>query len=99
MRIDLKNKRGILRGSAAIAAAVMLSGCSGATVENLLTAPKLTQEQNEIYQALINSSGSSIKLKYPRGGEFRSAFVLQNIDDEPGEEALVFYESQSVQSG
>lgn len=95
----MKNKRGILRGSAAIAAAVLLSGCSGATVENLLTAPKLTQEQNEIYQALINSSGSSIKLKYPRGGEFRSAFVLQNIDDEPGEEALVFYESQSVQSG
>lgn len=89
----------ITRAAAALSAAAMLCGCSGASMENLLTAPKLTQEQNEIYQALINSSGSSIKLKYPRGGEFRSAFVLQNIDDEPGEEALVFYESQSVQSG
>lgn len=77
----------------------MLCGCSGGSVENLLTAPKLTQEQSQIYQALINSTGSSVSLKYPRGGEFRSAFVLQNIDDEPGDEALVFYESQSVQSG
>lgn len=89
----------ILRGAAAVIAAVFLTGCSGGSVENLLTAPKLTQEQSEIYQALINSTGSSVNLKYPRGGEFRSAFVLQDIDDEPGEEALVFYESQSVQSG
>lgn len=89
----------LCRAAALIAAVGMMSGCSGASVENLLTAPKLTQEQSEIYEALINSSGSSIKLKYPRGGEFRSAFVLQNIDSEPGNEALVFYESQSVQSG
>ncbi len=96
----LKNKgKKPLRAALALAAALLMSGCSGASVENLLTAPKLTQEQSEIYQALINSSGSSINLKYPRGGEFRSAFVLQNIDSEPGEEALVFYESQSVQSG
>mgnify|MGYP000741430453 CR=1 FL=1 len=88
-----------LRGAAALTAALLLGGCSGASVENLLTAPKLTQEQSEIYQALINSTGNSVNLKYPRGGGFRSAFVLQNIDDEPGEEALVFYESQSVQSG
>ncbi len=89
----------LLRGAAALTAAIMLCGCSGASVENLLTAPKLTQEQSKIYQALINSTGSSVNLKYPRSGEFRSAFVLQDIDDEPGEEALVFYESQSVQSG
>lgn len=85
--------------SAAVLSAVMLCGCSAGSVENLLTAPKLTRSQSEIYQALINSSGSAIKLKYPKGGEFRSAFVLQNLDNEPTEEALVFYESQSVQSG
>ncbi len=84
---------------AVLAAGITLCGCSAGSVETLLTAPKLTQEQNEIYQALINSSGSSIKLKYPRGGEFRSAFVLQNLDSEPTDEAMVFYESQSVQSG
>jgi len=57
--------------AAAILSIAALTGCQ-ATIENLLTAPKLTQEQSEIYQALINSSGSSIKLKYPRGGEYRS---------------------------
>ena len=62
--------------AAAILSIAALTGCQ-ATIENLLTAPKLTQEQSEIYQALINSSGSSIKLKYPRGGEYRSAFVLR----------------------
>lgn len=97
--ITVRRANKMLRGAAALTAAIMLCGCSGGSIENLLTAPKLTQEQTKIYQALINSTGSSVNLKYPRGGEFRSAFVLQNIDDEPGDEALVFYESQSVQSG
>lgn len=79
---------------------VLLSGCSvGVSMENLLTAPKLDAQQNEIYQALINSSGSAISLKYPRSGDYRSAFVVRNIDDEPSDEAMVFYESDSVQSG
>lgn len=83
-----------------LAAIMLLTGCSTrVSVENLLTAPKLTAEQSEIYRTLINSSGKGIKLKYPKSGEFRSAFVLQNIDDEPTDEALVFYEAQSVSSG
>lgn len=83
-----------------LAAVCLLSGCSaGVSVDNLLTPPKLSAEQNEIYQALINSVGTGIKLKYPKGGDYRSAFVMQNIDDEPGDEALVFYESPSVQTG
>ena len=52
-----------------LASVLMISGCSaGVSVENLLTPPKLEAEQNEIYQALINSSGTGIKLKYPKGG-------------------------------
>lgn len=79
---------------------LLLCGCSAAgSVENLLTPPKLTAEQNEIYNVLINSVGQSVKLKYPRSGDYRSAFVLQNIDAEPGDEAMVFYESNNVQSG
>lgn len=82
------------------AAALLLCGCSmNVAVENLLTPPKLTDEQTQIYRALINSVGSDVKLKYPKSGDFRSAFVLYNIDDEPGDEALVFYENKSVQSG
>ncbi len=96
-RDKLKNKLKLL---AALFICIITAGCStGISVENLLTPPKLTAEQSEIYQALINSIGSNVKLKYPRGGDYRSAFVLHNIDDEPDEEALVFYENSSVQSG
>ncbi|MDE7228867.1 MAG: hypothetical protein K2N56_00170, partial [Oscillospiraceae bacterium] len=77
---------------------LLLCGCSAA-VENMLTPPKLNAEQNEIYGALINSVGQNVKLKYPRSGDYRSAFVLYNLDDEPDDEAMVFYESSNVQSG
>ncbi len=76
---------------------VMMCGCS-VSIDSLLTPPKLTAEQNEIYRELLNSVGS-VKLKYPKSGDYRSAFVLENIDDEDGIEALVFYESKNVQSG
>lgn len=75
-------------------------GCSfSASMENLLTPPKLTEEQEEIYQELISSVGRNVKLKYPRNGDYRSAFVLHNIDGEPGDEAMVFYESKDIRSG
>ena len=71
----------------------LLSGCSGfsLTIENMLAPPKLTDEQAEIYAALLSGKGGSIDLSYPKSGVYRSAFVLVNLDDEPTDEALVFY--------
>ena len=79
------------------AAAMSLTGCAGVsfTVENLLGAPKLTEEQSEIHEALIASVGSGISLRYPKNGDNRSAYVIADLDDEPGEEALVFYSYNS----
>ena len=73
---------------------LFLTGCSALnfTVEGLVDAPKLTEQQSEIHQALIESVGSNITLKYPRNGDHRSAYVIANIDDEPDDEAIVFYE-------
>ncbi len=89
-----------LKAFTALLAAVMLSGCSfTVSMENLLTPPKLDEQQNEIYQALISSVGGGISLKYPKSGDYRSAFVVRNIDSEPGDEAMVFYASNSVQTG
>lgn len=86
--------------TALITACFLLCGCSaGASVENLLTPPRLLDEQDEIYDELIKSVGQNVKLKYPRSGDYRSAFVLYNIDSEPGEEALVFYESKNSAAG
>ena len=83
-----------LKKAAVIAVSMVLTGCSALnfSVENLVDAPKLTEEQAEIHQALIESVGSNITLKYPRNGDHRSAYVIANIDDEPDDEAIVFYE-------
>lgn len=77
-----------------LAAALTLTSCStmNFSVEGLISAPKLTKEQSKIHEALIQAVGSNISLKYPKSGENRSAYVIANIDNEPGEEALVFYE-------
>ena len=62
------------------------------TIDGLLAAPALTDEQAQIRAALTASVGRNITLKYPRGGSNRSAFVITDLDGEPSEEALVFYE-------
>lgn len=87
---------------AAIAAAALvacfLSGCSGiGDVESQLRAPRPTGDQQEIQQALdayIRGSGSSREyiLKYPQDGEYLSAFVMEDIDEDGGEEVIAFYQ-------
>ncbi len=72
-----------------------LSGCNGnlLTVEGAMQPPRLTEQQNAIYEALKAQVGSNIQLKYPQTGEYRSAFVFKNIDSEPTNEAIVFYQN------
>ncbi len=88
---------------AIIMSAVFFTGCSFVTnVDNLLSAPSLSAEQNEIYTVLTSSVNSKkINLIYPKSGENRSAVILSNIDSEPTAEAIVFYtiQNDSVASG
>lgn len=86
--------------AALLALCLMLCGCSaGVSIENMLTPPRLLAEQNEIYDELKKSVGQNVKLKYPRSGDYRSAFVIYDIDDEEGDEALVFYEGKNAAAG
>lgn len=79
------------------AALFCLSGCSltPASMESLLSPPVRTEEQSEIYQALLGSVNANISLVYPRSGEYTSAFVVEDIDGDGLEDALVFYRDQS----
>ncbi len=90
-----------VKGSIRIAAAAVLGavftglcGCSLSSVEELLEPPKLSEEHNEIYQAVLNVMGKDISLKYPKSGEYRSAFVVTDVDDEETDEAMVFYNAK-----
>lgn len=78
----------------AVGALVALSGCSPIQmdVEELMAPPKLTAEQAEIDSALKQALGENIKLKYPKSGDYRSAFVFHDIDGDGEEEAIVFYQ-------
>lgn len=85
------------RLSVMIISFLMISGLCGCSIgqsgiDGLLSAPKLTEEQSEIHQALIQHVGNDISLKYPKNGGNRSAFVVENIDNEPTEEAIVFFQ-------
>lgn len=79
---------------------LFMAGCSlGGSVDSLLSPPKLSEEQNAVYDALIRSVGKDIRLKYPRSGEYRSAFVFADIDSEPDREAVAFYEKTGESEG
>lgn len=90
--------------TAALAAfSTALSGCVfDASIEGLLSPPKLTEAQTAIYNALILNTGNQIELVYPRTGQFLSPFVLYDLDgggkSSDTEEAIVFYRETSPQN-
>ena len=81
-----------------ILACLLLCGCQAITfsVDGLLSAPSIADEQSAIYQALIESAGRGITLEYPRNGDYRSAFILNDVDGDGSDEALAFYSLSSV---
>lgn len=78
-------------------AAAVLTGCTfGASIDTLMSPPKLSVEQEQIYSALTLATGNSISLKYPTSGKYLSAFIVEDIDGDGGNEAVVFYEKNSL---
>lgn len=87
-----------VRKLALIVVCLLLTGCQAITfsVDGLLNAPNIADEQSAIYQALIESAGRGITLEYPRNGDYRSAFILYDIDGDGENETLAFYSVSSV---
>ena len=74
-----------------------LTACTFSTsIDSLLSPPTLSEQQREIYQALTDKVGTKVSLKYPKSGSYLSAFVIADIDDEPTDEAIVFYERNGI---
>lgn len=89
----------IIGAVTALLTALSLSGCSNASVDMLLAPPKLSEEQTAVYDALVDAVGRDIRLQFPKSGDYRSAFVFADIDDEPDNEAIVFYEKANEIQG
>ena len=80
---------------AALIALLLLPSCSGLSlrVDELLSPPRLTAEQSAIYDAIETAVGTdSFQLKYPRRGDYLSACVLTDLDQDGVDEAIAFYE-------
>lgn len=76
---------------------VLLTGCAfGTSIDTLMSPPKLSLEQEQIYTALTDAVGDSISLKYPKSGKYLSAFIVEDIDGDNGNEAVVFYEKTGL---
>jgi len=98
------------RITAFVAMLSILLSCTGCSFVNLdmetqLRAPHAVGEQSAIQTALEqhiydanaqtgDTSTVSYVLKYPKMGEYRSAFVMKDIDGDSVEDALAFYALQ-----
>ncbi|MBR1731970.1 MAG: hypothetical protein IJ725_06020, partial [Ruminococcus sp.] len=82
-----------------LAACVILSSCStGFDDENLLQPPKNTGREAAIQNLIDKASGGHYQLKYPNSGEFRSAIVTEDLNNDEVEEAIAFYRTQTDES-
>lgn len=81
----------------ALTTGAAFTGCTfGASIDTLMAPPKLGPEQEQIYSELTRSLGTSnISLKYPKSGKYLSAFIIEDIDGDGGNEAIVFYEKNN----
>ena len=82
----------LLKITAVLFCLLMLTSCTAFdnNSNSLLLAPR-QKEMYHIQQALEASAGKDITLKYPTTGEYRSAFILKDIDDDGDNEAFAFY--------
>ena len=73
--IKLKN---MIKSAAAVAAAVILTGCSDISFgeQTVLRPPRATGDRAEIQTIISEQAGSGYTLKYPQRGEYRSAITV-----------------------
>ena len=67
---------------------------------DLLAPPSLSGDKLEIqraFEASVNDK-SGVVLQYPTAGDYRSAFVLKDLDGDDSAEAIVFYSLKSDES-
>ena len=69
-----------------------------AAVDSLIRAPKLTGVNLQVQQSLDQSVGEPIILKTPLSGEYSSAFVYRDLDNDLVNECIAFYALQSSDS-
>ncbi len=73
----------------------VFSSCNSVVLypESLMQPPVFSQAQKQIYTALNESIGKDFILQYPTHGENRSAIILEDLDNDNKDEAVVMYKT------
>lgn len=72
---------------------VLTTGCTviPTDISELESPPKLTADQQLIEKALGAHTGGKLTLKFPLEGDYRSAFVMRDLDRDGNPDAIAFY--------
>ena len=88
--------RRVLLIALAVALCLTLSGCTlFASVSELLSPPYYSRESEALHQAFHAAFGKNTQFRSPISGDYLSAFVLEDLDADGEQEALVFYVQDS----
>jgi len=89
----MKLKKSLLLLS--VATTVALSGCTFSfSSADLIHPPKTVGNEAEIQQLIDKSAGDGYMLKYPQSGEYRSAIIMEDLNNDNADEAIAFYRTQ-----
>lgn len=77
-----------------------LSGCTsiGLNDMDLMRPPKATGDKAEIQGIVEAAAGGDYTLKYPKNGDFRSAIVMEDLNGDGVDEAVVLFKSATENS-
>ncbi len=89
-------KQQYLRAGLCTGLCLLLSACAAPmlttrNVEDFLRAPQPDSKQSAVQKALNAYLGETLQLKYPRGGEEMTPFLIQDFDGDGVDEAAVLY--------
>lgn len=95
----MKTKK-MLSVALVIVMAFVFTGCSrfGIEISELITPPDPTGELYDIRQALYDFAGEDIILRYPKSGNWRTAFIVEDIDSDGVDDVLAFYSTLSEEN-
>ena len=83
-------------------ACVLLSSCDSSKiirpVESLLAPPLYHEEYKELVDAFYEKTGKDIVFCSPQEGDYRSAIIVEDIDSDGENEALIFYRDNADSS-
>lgn len=73
----------------------LLNGCTvNFSSADLIHPPKTTGNQAEIEQLIGENAGGEYMLKYPQSGDYRSAIVMEDLNNDKIDEAIACYRTQ-----